>query len=92
MKQTTIDLRNIHTPGAAQVYIEYAMNFPAYYGRNLDAMYDMLTEISEPTLLSILRPAQLSEPMQAYFPRLARVLHDAQEANDRLQVVVDIVF
>jgi len=91
MKKVTLDLTNIHTPAAAQVYIEYAMAFPPYYGRNLDALYDMLTQIGEPTLLMIRRPARLPQQMAAYFPRLSLVLHDAQEENDNLQVTVDVV-
>jgi len=90
MKNVTIDLSHIETPRAAQVYIGYVMGFPAYYGRNLDALYDMLTDIGEETLLTIRRPAQLPPQMEAYFPRLALVLHDAQEENARLKAVVQI--
>ncbi len=90
MEKRTIDLTNIDTPRAAQVYIGYAMGFPAYYGRSLDALHDMLTQIGEETLLRIRRPAALPPEMAAYFPRLVRVLEDAQEENGRLQVFVEI--
>ena len=91
MKNVTLDLTNIQTPRGAQVYIGYAMNFPAHYGRNLDALSDMLGEIAEPTLLTLCRPAVLPVQMAAYFPRLALVLHDAQEENENLQVLVEII-
>ena len=90
MKRVTLDLTNIQTPRDMHAYIAYVMDSPAYYGRNLDALYDMLTEISEPTLLCIRRPAALAPELQAYFPKMARMLHDAQEENGNLQVVVDI--
>ena len=90
MKSVTIDLTNIQTPRAMHVYIAYMMNFPAYYGRNLDALHDMLTGIGEPTLLRVRRPASLGGEMAAYFPRLALGLHDAQEENENLQVFVEI--
>lgn len=90
MKNVTIDLAHIHTPAAAQVYIGYVMGFPEYYGRNLDALHDMLTGIDERTLLTLRRPAQLPEQMAAYFPRLSLVMHDAQQENPHLQVVVQL--
>ena len=90
MRKVTLDLTNIHTPRAAHVYIGYKMGFPAYYGRNLDALHDMLTDIAEPTQMIIRRPAALVAEMEAYFPRLALVLHDSQEENEHLQVIVDI--
>ena len=91
MKCVTLDLTNIHTPRGMHAYIAYVMDFPAHYGRNLDALYDMLTEINKPTLLCIRRPAVLAPELQTYFPKMARMLHDAQAENGNLQVVVDIV-
>ncbi len=91
MKKVTIDLTNIHTPRAAHVYIGFMLGFPAHYGRNLDALYDMLGEISEPTQLIIRRPADLPQEMAAYFPRLAIMLHDAQAENEYLEIFAEIV-
>lgn len=90
MKNVTIDLTNIHTPRGMHAYIAYVMNFPAHYGRNLDALHDMLTEIGEPTLLTFRRPAVLPPEMAAMFPRLSLMLHDAQEDNENLTVFVEI--
>ena len=90
MRNVTIDLTNIETPRGFHVYMAYVMGFPAYYGRNLDALYDMLTEIAEPTQIAIRRPAHLPEQMQALFPRLSLVLHDAQAENNNLEVFVEI--
>lgn len=90
MRNVTIDLTNIHTPRAMHVYIAYVLNFPAYYGRNLDALHDMLTQIGEPTQLRIRRPAELPPQMAAVFPRLCLVMHDAQEENEYLEAFVEI--
>jgi len=90
MKKVTIDLTHIHTPGGMHAYIAYVMDFPPYYGRNLDALYDMLTDIAQPTQLCIRRPAALSEELTVLFPRLSLMLHDAQEENRNLQVFIEI--
>ena len=91
MKKLMVDLTNIHTPGGMHVYLAYKLGFPAHYGRNLDALHDMLTEIGEETLLTIRRPAQLPQQMERFFLRLAIVLHDAQEENPNLKAFVEIV-
>ncbi|MBR5559792.1 MAG: barstar family protein [Clostridia bacterium] len=90
MKKITVDLTNIETPGGMHAYLAYMMNFPAYYGRNFDALHDMLTEIGEDTLLMIRRPAKLPEAMEKIFPVLGRVLLIAQEENGHFRSFVEI--
>lgn len=76
----TADLTNIETPEALQVYLGYVLGAPEWYGRNLDALYDVLTETARPTRLRVLPPARPNAAMAAYMRRLARVLRDAAEA------------
>ena len=53
---------------------------PAHYGRNLDALHDVLGEESEDMRLMLLgEPA--SEEMAAYLPRLVRVMEDGAQGN-----------
>ena len=91
MKKITVDLTNIETPGGMHAYLAYRLNFPAHYGRNFDALHDMLTEIGEDTLLTIRRPAALSAEMEGIFPALAVVLLAAQEENPHFKSFVEIV-
>ena len=44
MRIIEADLRRIETPEALQVYLGYVLRAPDWYGRNLDALYDILTE------------------------------------------------
>ena len=44
MREVTADLRNIATPAALQIYLGYVLCAPEWYGCNLDALYDILTE------------------------------------------------
>jgi len=61
------------------------MDLPEYYGRNLDALHDVLTEIAQPTELIVeADEPQLSDEMKGFVPRLVRVLKDAAQENPAL--------
>ena len=76
----TADCRNIATPAALQVYLGYVLRAPSWYGENLDALYDILTECARPTRLVLRMPQAGNAEMAAYLPRLRRVLDDAHQA------------
>lgn len=86
MKTVTLDLEHIHTPKAAQIYLQYMLGFPAHYGRNLDALHDMLGEIGEKTHIVLRRPAKPSDDMVRYLPGLIRVFEDAAGENRNLTI------
>lgn len=84
MKRIELSLTNIQTVKALHIYLAYRLEAPDYYGGNLDALYDVLGEIAEPTRIVLTgRPA--SAEMEAYVPRLERVLADAAQDSDRLE-------
>ena len=45
MKEIVLDGKLMQTKEAAHAYIKAVFRFPAYYGGNLDALYDLLTEM-----------------------------------------------
>ncbi len=55
------------------------LSFPSYYGHNLDALHDCLTEVSADTAI-ILADADKADA------RLIRVLRDSAEENPCLRV------
>lgn len=74
-------------------YIAKKMAFPEYYGQNLDALYDCLTEITEPTAVGLSIPAlseNQREPDQFdamnYFRKVQKTFADAEAANPNLVV------
>ena len=68
--------------------LERMTSVPALHGANLDALYDCLTEIAEPT--QIIVPADITdnEKLGWYGEQLLQVLQDAAEENENLQVTV----
>ena len=88
MKTITLDITNIETVRALHIYLAYMLSFPAYYGKNLDALYDCLTDVSEPTRI-ILHTKGVRGEMAAYMPRLMQVFRDCAQENSRLTIIHD---
>ncbi len=78
-------------------YIAEKMNFPQYYGHNLDALYDCLTDICEPTAVGIAVPEGMEDALEEndsdkdvllrYLDRILRTFQDAEAGNPNLAVL-----
>lgn len=49
MKELILDCTNITEKEALHALFAKALHFPDWYGNTLDALYDMLTDLEEPT-------------------------------------------
>jgi len=52
MRKIVLDFRGLKTKREIHEYLAERLEFPPYYGKNLDALYDCLTEIGEPTAVA----------------------------------------
>ena len=71
---------------SAMDHLTEALSLPDWWGRNLDALYDCLTELGEETLLRVTHRAALEEKLGPTARGLWRVLKDAEAENPWLQV------
>ena len=71
--------------GAGYRQHSYGQGAARVFGGNLDALYDALGDVAEPTNL-VLRGAPASDEMAAYLPRLTRVLEDAAAENRNVEL------
>ena len=61
--------------------IQWQLNLPDYYGRNLDALWDVLGTWSEPLQIALTHPAQLQNHLGDYADHLLQLLNDAVQEN-----------
>ena len=73
---------------SALSHLAERLELPTYYGRNLDALYDVLTEIGEETEIILTDPAAVVEQMGKYGEALLATMQEAAEENPRLIVTL----
>lgn len=81
MNEIRLDFSDGMTPERLHEIIREKLCLPDFYGKNLDALYDVLTCCREETVF-YLHTAGL-----AWALRLKAVLEDASAENDRIRVV-----
>ena len=88
MKTIVIDGGMMFTREAAHDYLALRLGFPDYYGRNLDALYDLLTESTAPMTILVTHWAELEQNLGHYAAALLDTLYDAAKENQSLTIQV----
>lgn len=84
MKNVTINCAEISAMTQLHESIARDLNFPEWYGRNLDALHDCLTAITEDTRITFLHFPSLPFPTAG----LLRVLRDSENENPKLEIAL----
>lgn len=86
MKEIIIHCADIESRDTFHTVFAEALSFPEWYGRNLDAMYDLLCAISEDTILTLRSWETMAGVLRMYAFSARQVLEDAEEQNPHLTV------
>ena len=78
-----LDASRLRERGAAHEYLKAQLPFPDYYGKNLDALYDCLTDMDEAEIEFV----NLDAGAESYFARVLSVFQEAAEHNPRLRLL-----
>ncbi len=81
VKTIELEGRQLLTKETAHPYLKRALDLPEYYGNNLDALHDCLTELTDVAL--VLRDVETVEE-SSYGAKVLRVLRDASRENSGL--------
>ena len=82
-----LDGEQMRNRRAVHDHLAEQLGLPEYYGRNLDALYDLLTERGFPTRLVVQHKETLLSRLGKYGIALCRTLEDAGRANPSLEVL-----
>lgn len=86
--QVIIDGRNITDKHMLHSYLKEQCQFPDYYGNNLDALYDVLTDRTEPLEIKVEYAEELKEILCGYGEAFIETLQDAAAENESVKVEI----
>lgn len=85
----TVDLSGVSDRKGLHDRIQEALPLPKYYGRNLDALYDALTEFGNGWDVRFTGCGLIRESLPAYMDALARLCRQAREEMENLTVTFE---
>lgn len=86
MQEVIIKGKEFETIREVHEYLAEELNFPGYYGKNLSALYDVLTEICDDTKVIMDLTDMEDEQMAELLEHMLEVMTDAADANHCFEV------
>ena len=86
--QVELDCRKMTDRKAAHAYLKEALALPDYYGNNLDALYDLMTEREKETVLVLGYWRQLRVLLGDYGDALLETLQQAAEDHSLVEIIL----
>lgn len=86
MKRIIVNCKKVTSTAELYNLLEKKLKTPEYFGRNLDALHDVLTEMQ--ITLEIRSFAKLRESLGDYADTLAAMLRATDEECDRFRAVI----
>ena len=85
MAEIVLDGREL--PSMEAVHDRFALVLPDYYGRNLDALFDCLTDLREPVTVRLVNREVLEDRLGRRGRALVRLLRRAAAENPQVTVL-----
>ncbi|MBE6626667.1 MAG: hypothetical protein E7628_05765 [Ruminococcaceae bacterium] len=86
MNYRLIDLSSVSTKEELFDKIEDGLDLPVYFGKNLDALHDMLSHSD--MVLEIVGMEELKEKLGGYADALCGMLRDTEEESKNFKVII----
>lgn len=88
MKTIIIDGNEIISMSDIHSIFAEELGFPEWYGKNLDALYDCLGDVTEEVEIIFENTDELEENIGISFKKLIRLLEDVSSENDYISVEI----
>lgn len=85
-KTIQVDLSKVTTEKKLHDTLQKGLSLPDYYGKNLDALHDCLTDIMEPTDITFVGYKPAKKALEAAFYAFRNVVEDSAEENENLTI------
>lgn len=85
MKQITLNGKKMTDKESAHIYIASKLGFPEYYGKNLDALADCVSEFCLDKYIHFSHYEEAEKNLGDYAETLVEVFSDIAEENPRIK-------
>ncbi len=94
MKKVTIDFAGCKNIYEIHSRMNEKLDFPDFYGENLDALWDVLTGFIEWNQIIYLKGcADVDEKLISYMQKVIEVFQEAEEMYEKIEIhVIDVDF
>lgn len=83
-----LDGKQMVSRSALHDHLPQQLGLPEYYGRNLDALFDLLTERAEHTAIEIVDQQAMLEFLGSYGEILIETLQQAADENPNVTILI----
>ena len=84
MKIVELDGSKMDSIQNTPIHLQESMELPESYGENLDAMYDVMSDIRENTFVFVLNSQQMRTSLGDYGVRMEQVWENLEQNNKHL--------
>lgn len=88
MNEILIDLSGIFSADEFYEYLGTKIDLPSYFGYNLDALKDVLTDISSETVIRIENTEETRAVMPKFIRGLERLSKDLESEGYPVQIII----
>lgn len=89
MNEIVITAEEATTRAEFHNVIAQKLSFPDYYGENLDALHDCLTDICSDTTIRIVGFEKMRDNLGNFAKSLSRVLKASADENPKLSIIIE---
>lgn len=92
MRVVTVNEKDFGRASEFQAFIARELGFPPYYGGNLAALADCLTDVDRPTLVCLNRNMDLDgDELATWFDGVCMVFQRCSRENPNLDVIIEFL-
>ncbi len=86
MRRITLDGKMMRDREMTHEYLQERLDLPEYYGKNLDALWDLLSYESLPTLITVINVSSIFRYLGDYGYDLIEVFNEVNLEKGKVQI------
>ena len=88
MRELVVDGNKINDMADIHSLFAKELSFPEWYGNNLDALRDCLTDVSDEVVITVVNRDALFEKLNVRYGRFLKTLEYSKKENEKLKIIL----